>query len=371
MPARLPRRQWWAAAACALAVLAVPGSLPAARGSAAAPAAAASPGAGAPTVRAARVPPIAPAAPEVWALPPEPAAARAGAGAAGAAPVPPAGEPARGEPARGAGRFRVLQMNLCDSGLARCYPTLNNGRSPAEAAALIRSTRPDLVTANEICRADAMGVLLAAVRQDWPGDWVFAAFMPVYDRRTRGPYRCADGDRYGIGVLGRVPAARWRGVLGFGGSYPDPRAAGAAGTQDPRSEEVRGWLCVDVAGSYYGCTTHLANTSRQVAARQCGYLTGTVLPALAAREDRTLPAVVGGDLNLRYRGSPDVQDCVRPGWFRKGDGQVQHVLASTGYTFDFVLRIPMRHTDHPALLVGLVAARITVPVARTGTTASR
>src|SRR4051794_39285269 len=45
---------------------------------------------------------------------------------------------------------RVLQMNLCDSGIARCY----TGRSVAEAAAVIRAERPDLVTLNEVCRND-------------------------------------------------------------------------------------------------------------------------------------------------------------------------------------------------------------------------
>src|SRR5439155_22731937 len=76
----------------------------------------------------------------VQALPPP------GAHLAARQPTGPA--PGRGSP------FRVLQMNLCNSGRARCYAAVNNGRSVAEAYGVIRSTRPDLVTLNEICRSD-------------------------------------------------------------------------------------------------------------------------------------------------------------------------------------------------------------------------
>src|SRR5262249_34727965 len=181
-------------------------------------------------------------------------------------------------PVRG-GRFRELQMNLCNSGLAGCY-TLNNGHSVAEAYDVIRSAAPDLVTLNEICRSDAMTSLLPAMRQDWPGDWVFASFMPAYDRRTAGPYRCADGEQYGVGSLGRVAAARWHGVTAAGALYPDFYAG--VHTQDSRSEERRAWLCTVAVGNYNGCTTHLASTNLEVAAHQCRYLTGGVLPAIAA-----------------------------------------------------------------------------------------
>ena len=93
-----------------------------------------------------------------------------------------------------------------------------------------------------------------------------------------------------------------------------------------------------------------------MAAHQCRYLLSDVLPWLAASAGSALPGVVGGDLNLRYGGRPDVQDCVRPGWFRKGDSQVQHIMATDRFTFDFGQRITMRHTDHPAWLIGLIAS---------------
>jgi hypothetical protein len=45
---------------------------------------------------------------------------------------------------------RVLQLNLCNSGIAACY----TGRSTAEAATAIHAEIPDLVTLNEICQGD-------------------------------------------------------------------------------------------------------------------------------------------------------------------------------------------------------------------------
>ena len=57
--------------------------------------------------------------------------------------------------------WRVLQMNLCDSGIAGCY----TGRSVAEATALIRAEKPDVVTVNEICRDDIAALSRALSRR--------------------------------------------------------------------------------------------------------------------------------------------------------------------------------------------------------------
>src|SRR5262245_25680133 len=65
----------------------------------------------------------------------------------------PAGSPLAGPTPEGgvpAEPVRVLQLNLCGSGIAACY----TGRSTAEAAAVIRAQTPDLVTLNEICQDD-------------------------------------------------------------------------------------------------------------------------------------------------------------------------------------------------------------------------
>src|SRR3954471_5826586 len=59
-------------------------------------------------------------------------------------------------PARAASTFVVLQMNLCNSGMAvgSCY---SYGRAVDEAVGKIHRYRPELVTLQEVCRDDVYG----------------------------------------------------------------------------------------------------------------------------------------------------------------------------------------------------------------------
>jgi hypothetical protein len=60
------------------------------------------------------------------------------------------------------------------------------------------------------------------------------------------------------------------------------------------------------------------------------------------------------DWNLKYKGSPNAQDCVPGGFYRKGDGSLQHVIASDDFTFLETVVIDMKGTtDHPGLEVRL------------------
>src|SRR5690242_9653589 len=81
---------------------------------------------------------------------------------------------------------RVLQMNLCDSGLAGCY----TGRSVPEAAAVMRAMAPDLVTVNEVCRDDLPTLQRALIDGASASAVVVFVFQPALDRRTGGAYRC-------------------------------------------------------------------------------------------------------------------------------------------------------------------------------------
>ena len=67
------------------------------------------------------------------------------------------------------------------------------------------------------------------------------------------------------------------------------------------------------------------------------------------------PTVIGGDLNMKHRGSPDAQDCVPTGYFRKGDSDVQHIMATADFAFSSSRRIGMSHTDHDGWFVALTA----------------
>jgi len=234
--------------------------------------------------------------------------------------------------------LQILQMNLCDSGIARCY----TGRSVAEAAGVIRADGPDVVTLNEVCRDD-VDTLEQAL--DGVSDGVVvSAFQAADDRRTGGAYHCRNGQPYGIGLLVHVPTA-YRGDVTYSGIYP---------MQDLSDPEERAWLCLDAIDSFYACTTHLANTSPTVALAQCAYLLHTAIPDVRARNAGYEPTVLGGDLNLGLVGPQDVRACVPSGYVRRGDGGVQYVLATIDFSLTSDRSIVMNGTtDHPGLLVAL------------------
>jgi endonuclease/exonuclease/phosphatase family metal-dependent hydrolase len=182
--------------------------------------------------------------------------------------------------------------------------------------------------------------------QTSPGAVVRSAFEAALDRRGGAPFRCRNGQPYGIGLLLLLPASD-AGYTTDGGAYP---------VQDTRDPEERVWLCVATAG-FDACTTHLASTSSAIALRQCGYLLGTAIPAVHA-QTRYLPTVVGGDFNLRRGGTPDLRSCVPASYPRADDGGVQHILASPDLRLDSSRAVGMAAaTDHPGLLATLTAGR--------------
>jgi hypothetical protein len=249
------------------------------------------------------------------------------------------------DPAGGvqAGPVRVLQLNLCSSGIAGCY----TGRSTAEAAAVIRAETPDLVTLNEICQDDVSSLERALA--DVVADGVVAsAFQAARDGRSGDAYRCRNGQQYGIGLVSRWPAVP--GSSAGGGIYP---------TQDREDPEERAWLCLDVAATpaVAVCTTHLAYTKREVAIAQCRYLFGTVIADVRARV-RAAPLVLGGDLNLGPGDSPDLKSCLPAGSAVADDGGQQHVVVTPEFVVDSSRTIDLHGaTDHPALLVTLAPRR--------------
>jgi endonuclease/exonuclease/phosphatase family metal-dependent hydrolase len=231
-------------------------------------------------------------------------------------------------------QLRVLQMNLCNSGAAACY----TGRSVAQAAAVIRAESPDLVTLNEVCEND-VGELLAVLAEAHRGGRVMRAFQAAVNRRTGDVVRCRNGNPYGIGILA-YSAGPDRGWTREGGVYPMQQSGG----------EHRVWLCLNVVGDFYGCTTHLANATASVALAQCEYLLGTVIAA-ARRSDQAQLAIVGGDLNL---GAAAAQPCLPSGYSRRDDGAVQQIMASGVLVSNSGKTIDMHGaTDHPGLFVEL------------------
>ena len=238
------------------------------------------------------------------------------------------------------GRLRVLQLNLCNSGIARCY----TGHSVARAAAVIRGVGPNLVTLNEVCREDVSNLEQVLAEGARDGD-VVSAFQPAGDRRTAAALQCRDGQSYGIGVLARFP---WLddGYSIYAGIYP---------TQDTSDPEERAWLCLDTSG-LVACTTHLASTKPTVALAQCRYLFDTAIPALPRRSGAE-PTVLGADLNLKPHHIPDVRSCVPSGDVQTYDGGTQYIVGSRNLRVSSGTTIGMnKTTDHPGLLGTLTTA---------------
>jgi endonuclease/exonuclease/phosphatase family metal-dependent hydrolase len=235
---------------------------------------------------------------------------------------------------------RVLQLNLCNSGIAQCF---SNGRSIEEGASVIIAEKPDLVTLNEVCDGD-MPTLERALANAVPGGTVVSAFQAARDRNTGDDYRCANGQRYGIGIVSRWPSVP--------GSSAD---SGIFPIQDPEDPEERAWLCLDVAATptVAVCTTHLAYTDREVTVGQCTYLLDTVIAERRAR-DGAPPLVLGGDLNISSRDRQALGSCFPADSAAANDGGVMHVVATPEYVVDNSRPIELRiDTEHPGLLVNL------------------
>jgi endonuclease/exonuclease/phosphatase family metal-dependent hydrolase len=237
-------------------------------------------------------------------------------------------------PAQAGTPFVVMQMNLCNSGLARsCY---SFGRAVDEAAARIREQSPDLVTLQEICSGDVsvrdgLGRLARAMAGPDGRTHVSVNFVPAFDRDTDDWYRCTGGGRFGIAVLHRDHGR---------GSY-----SGWYASQDG-TEEVRAWTCTTVLGSRLtGCTTHLS-TDPDVAVRQCHELMSVLASSWVMPE-----VIVAGDFNLTSTPGQlrNVQECTPAGYDRRGDGAVQHVLFSRTVQPIRSRSEDMRWTDHPLL----------------------
>ena len=223
----------------------------------------------------------------------------------------------------------VLQMNLCNSGIAGCY----TGRSVAQGTAVIRAEAPDLVTLNEVC-ADDVAVLERALAEAHPDDRVSVHFVEARDPETGTGYRCNNGELFGNAVLHHGD-----GEDTYGGWFADWDVG----------DEIRSWGCakVVVGGRLTVCTTHISDHAR-VTVAQCRELFAMLARASWARSS----LVLAGDLNLP---ASRLGECGGDRFRVASDDSVQHVLVRGDARLVRGRVEPMRWTDHPALVqvVGL------------------
>ena len=221
--------------------------------------------------------------------------------------------------------FKLMQMNLCLSGLADCYAKVEYPAGVQEAVVRIREAHPDAVTFNEACRSD---VMLIARRTGYHVRFSRVIYdgkpLPCVKPRGRG--------LFGVAVLTKAAIERTD-------SQPFEAQAGP---------ERRVWLCVSTRVGVDVCTAHLASPETdEVAANapQCAELR-----ALLAHRATARTVIFGGDVNRRPSCAPD-------GFWTRTDGSAhqdpgsQHVYGTGALRSPSARVEPATHTDHDVLLV--------------------
>ena len=237
--------------------------------------------------------------------------------------------------ARTVSPFVVVQMNLCNSGMAKsCYTF---GKSVDEAASMVHRYAPNLVALQEVCRDDVYsrngwGKVAQAMADLYGSENIMVDFMPAFDRLMGDGYRCLNGEQYGVALV-------------HNGDGRDSHH-GWYSNQD-RSREHRAWTCATVIKNRLtGCTTHLS-IDKDVAMRQCNEL----MSILATSRWAMPEIIISGDFNLVAEpGQPnDVQNCALTKYFIRGDGALQQVFFTRGIQWVRGEFEAMRFTDHPVL----------------------
>ncbi len=237
----------------------------------------------------------------------------------------------------GAGRadgttYTVLQMNLCLSGRAGCYPRTSYPSVVDEAADQVVDDAPQAVTLNEACSGDARRLAartgyhlhFAAVRVD-------GGRLPCVLPEGRGVF--------GIAVLTRDPVASSR----------DHAFAGQSG------EEERRWVCATTTRAVTVCTAHLGTRGSADARRandaECAELRGVL-----AGYDAAGTTVFGGDLNRRTSCAPSTMWAAEDSAAGQLPG-IQHIYGSRSVRESASQVAAATHTDHDFFLAdGPVAA---------------
>jgi hypothetical protein len=223
--------------------------------------------------------------------------------------------------------YSVLQLNLCLSGLAGCYPGTEYPRVVEEAVTKVVAANPDAVTVNEACSGD-----IARIAEETGYNYRFTTVM------YRGaPLPCTKPD--GRGVFGNA-------VLVDGSITASEEGAFEA----QLGSEERRWLCVVTEDDMRACTAHLsvARSTAQAATNdaQCQELT-----AILGREGQDQATIFAGDVNRR-------ESCAPAGFWTATDVNaeqapgIQHAYGSRGWLPNPTTEIvPMTYTDHDGLLV--------------------
>jgi len=221
--------------------------------------------------------------------------------------------------------YRLLQMNLCLSGLAGCYAATEYPKVVDDAIVQIRTLDPSAVTLNEACGGDAEQIAAETGYR--------LRFVTVIYRGAPLPCRNPGGRSvFGIAVLTREPIR----------TSADQAYAAQAGLEERR------WLCASTVRDVTVCASHLSTrgsgAARAANEAQCQEL-GQVLAQYVAAG----PTVFGGDVNR-------AGSCAARGMATLTDadaGQlsgIQHIYMSWEFWSPEAEVVPAAYTDHDFLV---------------------
>lgn len=229
-------------------------------------------------------------------------------------------------------RYTVLQMNLCLSGQAGCYPRTSYPSIVDEAAARVVDRDAEAVTLNEACSGDAARI---ARRTGYQMRFAAVLFggepLACVDPRGRGVF--------GIAVLTRD---------GITTAHDEAFAIHAGAEQ-------RRWMCVTTDRPVTVCTAHLS-TPEPGAARRANEAECRELRRVLARYDAVTTTVFAGDVNRQV-------PCAPPTMWATGDTSatqaagIQHMYGSTSLTEPTSRVVPATYTDHDFFLTASRLAR--------------
>ncbi|MGH3500069.1 MAG: endonuclease/exonuclease/phosphatase family protein [Nocardioidaceae bacterium] len=227
--------------------------------------------------------------------------------------------------------YTLLQMNLCLSGIAGCYPGTHYPAVVDEAIAKIRKHEPDAATLVETCEGDAERIADATGYHLAFGTVIYRGEpLPCVDPTGRGVY--------GITVLTRKPIV----------------ATNDHAYRAQHGNEERRRVCATTVDRATACVTHLAVRNSDPAGpdsvandAQCAEF-GRLLASYARRGN---PVIGAGDMNRDA-------SCAPHGFWTKTDegaaqlGGIQHAYGSQRALHRPRARVlPMTYSDHDALLV--------------------
>jgi endonuclease/exonuclease/phosphatase family metal-dependent hydrolase len=231
--------------------------------------------------------------------------------------------------------YTLMQMNLCLSGLARCYAKVAYPGVLGEAVALIRQARPDAITFNEACQGDVARI---AQRTGYHLRFSRVIYLGV-------PLECVRPGGRGL----------------FGDAVLTTAAVERTDNHDFKTQagiERRRWLCVTTRVDVDVCTAHLnTRSSIEVAGNdaQCAELAAVLARRAAART-----VIFGGDVNRRPSCAPHGAWTRTDRSARQAPG-LQQVYGSGALRSPAATVVPANHTDHDVLLVRADLAHAPAP----------